>query len=400
MLNYNAPAKGEKSSIDSNNSDQMNTFMWIRKALIEARDLEFFLPLASAVNLPKHYGDTVKMYEYIPLLDDRNVNDQGIDANGVTIANGNLYGSSKDVGTITAGLPSLTENGGRVNRVGFKRTEIQGSIHNVGFFYEFTEDALNFDSDDQLKEHLSREAINGAHKMTEQYLQIDLLMAATSVVYAGAATSDADVTGEGATPSLLEYDDFERLDGLLTKHKTDKHTTIITGSRNIDTRVIPAARIMYVGPEVARIVKYIKDPFDRPAFIPAQQYAAAGNLLNGEIGTIGSFRIIENPEMLRFEGAGAEVTDNKGYHTATKDGKERYTVFPLLVVGNDSFATISYQSDGKSYKFKIMTKMPGMDTMGHADPYGKTGLTSVQWWYGFLAKRKNRLGMIKCVCSR
>jgi N4-gp56 family major capsid protein len=33
----------------------------------------------------KHFGKEIKVYHYIPLLDDRNINDQGIDATGVTI---------------------------------------------------------------------------------------------------------------------------------------------------------------------------------------------------------------------------------------------------------------------------------------------------------------------------
>jgi N4-gp56 family major capsid protein len=88
--------------------------------------------------MPKNYGKTIKVYEYVPLLDDRNVNDQGIDASGATIANGNLYGSSKDVGSIVSKLPVLTENGGRVNRVGFTRLQREGSIFKFGFFTEFT----------------------------------------------------------------------------------------------------------------------------------------------------------------------------------------------------------------------------------------------------------------------
>lgn len=35
----------------------------------------------------KHYGKTIKKYHYVPLLDDRNVNDQGIDATGISTAN-------------------------------------------------------------------------------------------------------------------------------------------------------------------------------------------------------------------------------------------------------------------------------------------------------------------------
>lgn len=53
------------------------------------------------------------------------MNDQGIDANGVSIVDGNLYGSSKDIGTIEGKLPLLTENGGRVDRVGFTRLELE-----------------------------------------------------------------------------------------------------------------------------------------------------------------------------------------------------------------------------------------------------------------------------------
>lgn len=145
-LQYRAPTNGQKSSIDSANSDQMNTFLWLKKALIEARKEQFFMPLATAINMPKHMGKAVKVYEYVPLLDDRNVNSQGIDAAGATIQNGNLYGSSKDIGTITSMLPTLTENGGRVNRVGFTRLQREGSIHKFGFFYEFTQEALSFDS--------------------------------------------------------------------------------------------------------------------------------------------------------------------------------------------------------------------------------------------------------------
>lgn len=142
MLNYNAPIDGSKSSIDGSGSDQMNSFYWLRKSLIEARREQFFMPLASVTNMPKNYGKTIKVYEYVPLLDVRNVNDQGIDASGVTIANGNLYGSSKDIGTITSKLPLVGENGGRVNRVGFTRLSREATLHKFGFFYEFTQESM------------------------------------------------------------------------------------------------------------------------------------------------------------------------------------------------------------------------------------------------------------------
>lgn len=406
MLNYNAPADGQKSSIDGAGSDQMNTFFWLKKALIESRKEQYFMPLSSTINMPKNYGKTIKVFEYVPLLDDRNINDQGIDASGATISNGNLYGSSKDVGTITSKLPTLTENGGRVNRVGFTRLTREGSIHKFGFFTEFTQESLDFDSDDGLKEHLSRELLNGAVQLTEAVLQRDLLAAAGTVLFAGAAMANAEVTGEvtpaaGGNPeipaSIISYRNLVRLDQILNDNRTPKQTKVITGSRMIDTKTVSAGRIMFVGSELSPLLMETKDTFNEKAFIPIQQYGDAGTIMNGEVGSIGAFRMIVVPEMLHWAGAGAEVDDNPGYRSSMVGGVERYDIYPMLVVGDDAFVTIGFQTDGKTVKFSVLTKMPGKETADRNDPYGETGFSSIKWYYGILIKRPERIGLVKTV---
>ena len=247
------------------------------------------MPLSSTINMPKHYGKTIKVFEYVPLLDDRNVNDQGIDATGATIADGNLYGSSKDIGTITNKLPTLTENGGRVNRVGFTRLTREGSIHKFGFFTEFTQEALDFDSDDGLKEHLSRELLNGAVQLTEAVLQRDLLAAAGTVLFSGAATSNAEITGEivpevpGVSPeipaSVVTYQNLMRLDQILNDNRTPKQTKIIVGSRMIDTKTIPSGRVMFIGSELVPLVRGMTDLFGNEVDILRDQVRELENAL-------------------------------------------------------------------------------------------------------------------------
>lgn len=393
-LNYNAPIEGQPSSIEGAGSDQMNSFLWLKKSIIETRKEQYFLPLADVKTMPKHFGKTIKVYTYVPLLDDRNANDQGIDATGAVISDGNLYGSSKDIGTITSRLPTLTENGGRVNRVGFTRLTRRGDITEFGVFTEFTKDSIDFDSDDQLRAHLSRELMNGAVQIQEAQVQIDLLSNAGVLLFAGEATDDGEITGEGATASVVTYEDLTRMDQILTDNRTPKQTTVITGSSYTDTRVVPAGRIMYVGSELVPLLKRMTDPFNNKAFIEVQHYAAAGNVLNGEIGSIESFRVIQVPEMLHWAGAGDTATAaNPGYR---EDGG-KYNVYPMLVVGDESFTAIGFQTDGKKLGVNAMTRNFGKEAMGDSDPYGKTGISSLTWWYGMLVTRPERLGIIKTV---
>ena len=399
-LNYTSGNVGH-AVIDGAGSEQVNSFLWLRKSIIEARKEQYFLPLADVKNMPKHMGKTIKVYEYLPLLDDRNVNDQGLDAAGaaITPGSGNLYGSSRDIGTIQGKLPTLTENGGRVNRVGFTRILIEGSLEEFGVFTEFTADSLNFDSDEQLREHLSRELMTGAVQVTEAQVQMDLLANAGVTLFAGAAGADDEVIGEGATPSVVDYDTFSRMDQILTENRTPRQTTIITGSRFVDTRVVPACRVMYIGSELVPLVKRLRDPFNNKAFIEVQHYADAGNTLNGEIGSIDQFRIVQVPEMLHWAAAGDEATAaNPGYRTANNaDSEERYNIYPMLVVGDESFTAIGFQTDGKKININAMTRMPGKEAMSHDDPYGKKGISSLSWYYGILVTRPQRIGLIKTV---
>lgn len=382
-MQYNDPKGGTPSSMGA----QQLTHYYQKQALIEARKEQYFTQLADVTAMPKNMGKTIKRYHYIPLLDDANINDQGIDASGATIANGNLYGSSKDIGAIPAKLPVLSETGGRVNRVGFKRKELEGSFEKFGFFDEYTQESLDFDSDAELMQHINREMINGANEITEDALQIDLINAAGVIKYAGNATSNLTMGAD----DVVTYGDIMRLGIDLDNNRTPKKTTVITGTRLVDTKVIPACRVMYIGSELLPTLKGMKDLHDNPAFIAVEKYAAGGTTLNGEAGSIDAFRIVVVPEMLKWAGAGADASAS-GTHYETG---EKFDVFPMLVVGDGSFTTIGFQTDGKSVKFKIYHKKPGEATADRSDPYGETGFMSIKWYYGFMVLRPERIALIK-----
>ena len=378
---YNDPVGGDESQIGS----QIRTDKYDKMALIEARRLQVFLNMADVKSMPKNMGKKIKQYMYKPLLDDANVNDQGIDASGATISDGNLYGSSKDVGTIAGKLPTLTENGGRVNRVGFTRVEIEGSIEKFGFFDEYTQESVDFDTDAELQMHIRREMLNGATQMTEAAVQIDLLNSPGVVKLGGTASTVAELD----ETSEVTYADLLRLSIDLDNNRTPKGTTVSTGTRLVDTKTIAGARYLFCGSELQPTLEAMVDSHGNPAFIPVQQYAAGTTVMMNEIGSIGYFRIIIVLDMLKWAGAGATATLGTHYETSSN-----CDVFPMLVIGDGSFTTIGFQTDGKTVKFKITHKEPGA-TADRDDPYGETGFMSIKWYYGFLLQRPERIGIIK-----
>jgi N4-gp56 family major capsid protein len=386
---YNDPIGGTDSSIGS----QIRTDHYQKQALIEARKETYFMPLADVTSMPKHMGKKIRKYHYLPLLDDANINDQGIDAAGVVISpgSGNLYGSSKDPGVISGKLPALDENGGRKNRVGHTRVEVEGSINKFGFFSEYTQESVDFDTDADKQMHINREMINGAMEMTEDALQIDLLNAAGVEYFADAATADIQVGASSSATGhdLVTYADLLKLHITLNQNRTPMQTKVFTGTRLVDTVTISGGRVMYVGSELQHTLEAMTDLHGNPAFIPVQKYAAGAATLQGEIGSVGHFRIVVVPEMLSWAGAGAPSPDAEYY------GDTSYDIFPMLVVGAESFTTIGFQTDGKTVKFKIYSKAPGEATADKTDPFGEQGFMSIKWYYGTLIQRPERIGLIK-----
>lgn len=428
---------------DSTIGTQLQTHYYQKKALVDLQKEKYFSQLADVTNMPKNFGKTIKRYHYVPMLDDRNLNDQGIDAAGavtlstkwyvfeggalvpdttiasnsggwaseatalskitdadtqtVTKGSGFLYGSSKDIGTVQGKLPALSETGGRVNRVGFTRVTLEGSIEKFGFFEEYTQESLDFDTDAQLEMHVNREMIFGAHELTEDMLQIDLIENAGVEYFPGDATVDtlAELSGETGAVTEVAYSDLVKLDIELNNNRCPKHTKIITGSRLQDTKVIPACRVMYVGSEMQPTLLQMKDYHDNPAFIPLAHYAAAGSEINGEVGTVANFRIVVVPEMLHHAGVGASVTSNAGYRVTNS----KYDAYPMIVVGSESFTTIGFQTAGKMVKFKIYHKKPGEKTADRNDPYGETGFMSIKFYYGFMPLRTERLAVVWSVAQ-
>jgi N4-gp56 family major capsid protein len=164
----------------------------------------------------------------------------------------------------------------------------------------------------------------------------------------------------------------------------------------VDTKTIDAARPLYIGSELIPMIKKMTDTFGNQAFVPVQQYAAGTTIMRGEIGSVDQFRIIVVPQMMHWSGAGAAEGVNAGYRATGGN----YDIFPMLVVGSESFTTIGFQTDGKTVKFKIKHVAPETDgAYSKDDPYGEMGFMSIKWYYGTMILRPERIALCKTVAE-
>lgn len=354
------------------------------KALRDAKKEMYFSQFADVETMPRNHGKTITQYRYLPIIDERNTSDQGLDANGSKYANGNLYGSSKDIGALPGKLPLLREEGGRVNRVGVTRKQVKGTLVNYGHFLEYSKDSIQFDNDVQLLDALQTELLNAACKVSEDVLQVDLLNAAGTVRYPNDATSRGTIE----EADVLTYEDIMRLSVDLDNARTPKQLRIITGTNFTDTKTIGATRILFVGSELIPTLEAMKDLHGQPAFTRIEKYAAGTQIMNGEAGAVGQFRVIVVEDMLKWAGVGQNSSTGDFYAT---NGK--LDVFPVLSVGAQSFSVIGWQNNGKEAKYELAHVKPE-DNRDRNDPYGKTGFMSIQWFYGFLAQYPERIGLI------
>ena len=82
-ISYNG---GNDPTNPSSIGPQLVDYKVIRPALTEPSKERKFSPLVGTKIMPKFHGKTMKLDHYIPILDDRNVNDEGIDASGKSLA--------------------------------------------------------------------------------------------------------------------------------------------------------------------------------------------------------------------------------------------------------------------------------------------------------------------------
>ena len=417
-----APFSGHKynKGVDATSGKNNNTFFYDRAGIKAATEENEFSMLANSRTMKRGTGKEYRVSMWLHILDDRNNTNQGLGRDGsvttgvkafivgsfafltqaeadakvlelnegralqraagdgvnpVDVAvvavtagnnNGNMYGSSRDIGNVSAKMPLLAEGEGRVNRVGVSKITFSTNLVRYGNFLEYTDEDEIF-SEDNVQVHYHEELGYAAGQVYDDLVQMDLLNGCGVTLYAGSGNLKiADI----AAGDIVSFDDIRMATKTLTKNLAKKHTSIISGSTKVDTLTVNASYFAYIGIDTRYVLESVKDGTEK-AWTPARKYASAGNLAKNEAGAIHETRFIESTRMLMYA---------KGTAGATVD------VAPILYIGKDSFSTLGLQ--GKS-KINFKSKAPGPIT--EFDPYGVKGMFSYNFFYGSIVTRPENL---------
>lgn len=183
----------------------------------------------------------------------------------------------------------------------------------------------------------------------------DVLVAGTSVSYAGSATSRVTV----ATTDLIALNDIKKAVRTLKTNNAKKVTTWMQTDDSVDTHPIKPAFIAIVHPKTTYTLKTLT------GWIDIANYPAGSVIMNGEVGTLDEARCVESTNAKIFTGAGSGGID----------------VYATLILAQNAYGRTSVTGE------ELHTVRQPLGSAGAADPLRRFG--TVGWTGTFVVKILN-----------
>lgn len=419
---------------------------------------KFFTNMSSSENLPLNHGDTLTKQVRLPMLHPENMIDGNVDAKQAKLLEYSWYALDKDgvidseyhaddylgangndkaaaiaaakaaaiakVGTLAAGavvksgagnilwgsasyavqegpLVEIPEEGGVMNLLNGSTKLVSAKISFHGIGHKYTQRSIDLDSRKGEIAIAIRDLARATGEIREMQVMSSVISQSESnrMIASNVALTPAQMKAT----DVLTYDALTALEQELLRNNVPMDTEIQTGTDLVDTKVVSDAFVIFCNREMLPTLRKLKGPGDTIVWRPKESYAAglpggAKGLMDGEIGQIGSFRFVMVPDLMAYRGGGSKVSDDTTLTAGERANRHAsggyYDVFPLIVVGADSFVTTALA------KKDVIGRhiMPKSDI--HNDMFGEQGGVMSKWTYGFLCYRPERIRQISVVASK
>lgn len=189
----------------------------------------------------------------------------------------------------------------------------------------------------------------------------DILVAGTSVSYAGSATSRVTV----ANTDLIALNDVKKAVRTLKTNNAKKITSWMQTDDSVDTHPVKPAFVGIVHPKTTYTLKTLS------GWIDIANYPAGSTIFDGEVGTLDEVRFVETTNAKIFTGAGAAGID----------------VYAMLILAQNAYGRTMVAGQG----LRNIRKPVG--SAGAADALNRYG--TIGWVSTFVCKILNNAFMTR-----
>lgn len=169
---------------------------------------------------------------------------------------------------------------------------------------------------------------------TKEALNWATLSAGTSVFYAGGVDSRAEV---GAA---LTKGDLAKVERFFRRNRASTITSVAGASPKIDTHPIGACYVCFAHSDAKPVFEAME------GFIPTEKYASGSPTCAGEIGKVGSFRVVLSANYTPFINAGASGTTNLAGNTGSAPAEAANAdVYSCVCMAHNSFGVVPFGGD-------------------------------------------------------
>lgn len=382
----------------ANSSAGANTVVhfYDRAGIKAANRTNVYMQFADRKSMPKNMGKTFKISKFLHMYD-RALGDSDFSTKGYMTAR---TADEVSQALTDAGLP---EGAGAVNKRSLQKVTVEASLARYGEMIEYT-DEVDLFSEDVIQVRYREELGELANSRMEDLIQLDMLGTGT-VLYSGAATSmgtiGAGVAADGSDDAeyKVSYDLIRKATRKLLRNRAKKNTQIVTGSNKIDTRTVAKSYYAIVGADVKADLENLTrgNSYETEfVFVPVHKYASAGNLAEGEIGSMHEVRFIEAEAAVVYAGEGAvppqdyvgglSITGATDLTSSDADDRGNFDVYPILFPTEGAFATVGLKGMDK---IKFNSKSP--EVVDSVNTYGTTGFFSYNFFYAGLILEEEKL---------
>lgn len=394
----------------------------------QANASKTFGQFVSQRTMPSHSGKTFKINVFYNIYDrmpwtDNTWNDETVkkvwsdnfakygflSSRDIAEASSTLYGAAgSDTPAVNNGANGIRIIEGQLsgNKISPRFSAIEAKLERFGEMIDYTDELATFGEPGMIIWYHQQlgECVNHRREDLHQYH----MLSTPNQMFSGAASTMAELgagIGTGAVDTItkrnaveedykINYTLIQKIKQKLVRYRVPQHKSIIAAGSGQKTQPIQASWVAIVGPEIKNDLENVTrgatvytEDF---AFVPVSQYASQQSVMDNEIGQINGIRFVYAERMFCYRGQGAAV--DAGYtgklsYTGTLGTDAKFDVFPILIPGADSFATISL--NGKNGAVEFFSKSPSQNDS--IDIFGSIGYYSYKMYYAGLITRPERL---------